>query len=157
MRSSGSELFPKPSPGTSPIRLARIIVRAAIDMRLLPPSLFIETISGRAYIDRAGTLLLNSMAFCITQSNTTNSLLHHIDRHTVSLGPLFCIIMAFVPIDPPRCARYARFASHLERQQFDVLYWTLFIFNLFVLFIAAFGYTKYVSLKLLLCRYLVWD
>jgi hypothetical protein len=50
--------------------------------------------------------------------------------------------MVFQPIDPIRCDRYAQFASHLERRQFDTLYWVLFIFNLFVLFGAAFSYTK---------------
>lgn len=44
------------------------------------------------------------------------------------------------PLDPERCERYAMFASGLERQQFDVMYWTLFVFNLFVLFSAGYGY-----------------
>ncbi|KAF3360371.1 hypothetical protein HYQ45_007798 [Verticillium longisporum] len=50
--------------------------------------------------------------------------------------------MTFTPIDPPRCAHYARFASHLERWQFDLVYWALFIFNLFILFGAAYGYSR---------------
>ncbi|ROT37388.1 hypothetical protein SODALDRAFT_334478 [Sodiomyces alkalinus F11] len=48
----------------------------------------------------------------------------------------------FVPVDPPRCAHYAKFASHLWRWQFDLIYWTLFGFNLFILFSAAYAYTK---------------
>ncbi|CRK27303.1 hypothetical protein BN1723_003474 [Verticillium longisporum] len=50
--------------------------------------------------------------------------------------------MTFTPIDPPRCAHYAQFASHLERWQFDLVYWALFIFNLFILFGAAYGYSR---------------
>ncbi|KAI8240891.1 hypothetical protein K4K57_000293 [Colletotrichum sp. SAR 10_99] len=48
----------------------------------------------------------------------------------------------FTPYDPIRCAHYARFASHLDRWQFDLLYWLLFVFNLFILFLAAWGYTR---------------
>ncbi|KAF6844711.1 hypothetical protein CMUS01_00777 [Colletotrichum musicola] len=48
----------------------------------------------------------------------------------------------FTPYDPVRCAHYARFASHLDRWQFDLLYWLLFVFNLFILFLAAWGYTR---------------
>ncbi|TDZ26226.1 hypothetical protein Cob_v001033 [Colletotrichum orbiculare MAFF 240422] len=48
----------------------------------------------------------------------------------------------FTPYDPVRCAHYARFASHLDRWQFDLLYWLLFVFNLFVLFFAAWAYTR---------------
>ncbi|GJC80101.1 hypothetical protein CT0861_08691 [Colletotrichum tofieldiae] len=48
----------------------------------------------------------------------------------------------FTPYDPVRCAHYARFASHLDRWQFDLLYWLLFVFNLFILFLAAWNYTR---------------
>ncbi|KAJ0388421.1 hypothetical protein COL922a_000225 [Colletotrichum nupharicola] len=48
----------------------------------------------------------------------------------------------FTPYDPIRCAHYARFASHLDRWQSDLLYWLLFVFNLFILFLAAWGYTR---------------
>ncbi|CCF43902.1 hypothetical protein CH063_13470 [Colletotrichum higginsianum] len=48
----------------------------------------------------------------------------------------------FTPYDPVRCAHYARFAAHLDRWQFDLLYWLLFVFNLFILFLAAWNYTR---------------
>ncbi|KAJ3948172.1 uncharacterized protein N0V96_002415 [Colletotrichum fioriniae] len=48
----------------------------------------------------------------------------------------------FTPYDPVRCEHYARFASHLDRWQFDVMYWLLFVFNLFILFLAAWNYTR---------------
>jgi ABC-type multidrug transport system permease subunit len=48
----------------------------------------------------------------------------------------------FTPKDPVRCPHYALFASHLERWQFDILYWTLFAFNLMVLFFASWFYIR---------------
>ncbi|KAH6988097.1 hypothetical protein BGZ61DRAFT_474675 [Ilyonectria robusta] len=40
------------------------------------------------------------------------------------------------------CERYAGFASHMVRWQFKIIYWTLFISNLFVLFLASWTYTR---------------
>lgn len=48
-----------------------------------------------------------------------------------------------IEIDPALCEQYAQFASHLERWQFKILYWTLFFTNLAVLFFASWVYTKY--------------
>lgn len=44
--------------------------------------------------------------------------------------------------DPELCEKYAQFASHMVRWQFKIIYWTLFISNLFVLFIASWTFTK---------------
>ncbi|KND91836.1 hypothetical protein TOPH_03306 [Tolypocladium ophioglossoides CBS 100239] len=48
--------------------------------------------------------------------------------------------------DPELCHQYAQFASHMVRWQFKVIYWTMFITNLLVLFFASWLYTKYVLL-----------
>ncbi|KAG5965483.1 hypothetical protein E4U57_004066 [Claviceps arundinis] len=45
-------------------------------------------------------------------------------------------------LDPLLCVKYARFASHLDRWHFKVIYFTLFIANLFLLFLGSFFYTK---------------
>lgn len=50
-------------------------------------------------------------------------------------------------LDPLLCVKYARFASHLDRWHFKVIYFTLFIANLFLLFLGSFFYTKYVHLR----------
>ncbi|GAB0137668.1 hypothetical protein EsDP_00005925 [Epichloe bromicola] len=50
--------------------------------------------------------------------------------------------MASRPIDPLLCDKYAQFASHLDRWHFKILYWTLFITNLLVLFFGSWLYTK---------------
>ncbi|KAJ4165894.1 hypothetical protein LMH87_007503 [Akanthomyces muscarius] len=42
----------------------------------------------------------------------------------------------------PKCLKYAQFASHLVRWQFKVIYWTLFITNLLLLFFGSFVYIK---------------
>ncbi|OAA49224.1 hypothetical protein ISF_09436 [Cordyceps fumosorosea ARSEF 2679] len=42
----------------------------------------------------------------------------------------------------PNCLKYAQFASHLVRWQFKVIYWTLFISNLLLLFFGSFAYIK---------------
>ena len=47
--------------------------------------------------------------------------------------------------DPELCEKYAQFASHLVRWQFKIIYWTLFITNLFVLFLASWTYIRYVA------------
>ncbi|PNY27830.1 Uncharacterized protein TCAP_02233 [Tolypocladium capitatum] len=44
--------------------------------------------------------------------------------------------------DPELCHQYAQFASHMVRWQFKVIYWTMFITNLLVLFFASWLYTK---------------
>ncbi|KAH6892931.1 hypothetical protein B0T10DRAFT_400105 [Thelonectria olida] len=44
--------------------------------------------------------------------------------------------------DPELCERYAQFASHMVRWQFKIIYWTMFISNLFVLFLASWTYTR---------------
>lgn len=46
--------------------------------------------------------------------------------------------------DPSLCKKYAQFASHMVRWEFKIIYWTLFITNLFVLFLASWTFTKYV-------------
>ena len=46
--------------------------------------------------------------------------------------------------DPELCEKYAGFASHMVRWEFKIIYWTMFITNLFVLFLASWTYTKYV-------------
>ncbi|KAI9154804.1 hypothetical protein HJFPF1_07361 [Paramyrothecium foliicola] len=47
--------------------------------------------------------------------------------------------------DDALCHRYAQFASHMVRWQFKIIYWTMFITNLLVLFLASWTYTKYVT------------
>ncbi|PHH92162.1 hypothetical protein CDD83_8645 [Cordyceps sp. RAO-2017] len=44
--------------------------------------------------------------------------------------------------DPELCLRYAQFAAHLKREQFKILYWTMFMTNLFILFVASWIYTR---------------
>ncbi|KAL6849058.1 hypothetical protein ACO1O0_008588 [Amphichorda felina] len=44
--------------------------------------------------------------------------------------------------DPSLCKKYAQFASHMVRWEFKIIYWTLFITNLFVLFLASWTFTK---------------
>ncbi|KAF4120615.1 hypothetical protein GMORB2_2618 [Geosmithia morbida] len=50
--------------------------------------------------------------------------------------------MAYSEPDPELCKKYAQFASHMVRWQFKVIYWTMFIANLFVLFLASWSFTK---------------
>ncbi|KAL2203186.1 hypothetical protein CC79DRAFT_1373332 [Sarocladium strictum] len=40
------------------------------------------------------------------------------------------------------CQKYAQFAAHLDRWHFKIIYWSLFITNLIVLFIASWTYTR---------------
>ena len=42
------------------------------------------------------------------------------------------------------CQKYAKFASHLDRWHFNLIYWTMFVLNLFVLFLASWTYTRFV-------------
>ncbi|KAF1730551.1 hypothetical protein CRV24_010014 [Beauveria bassiana] len=42
----------------------------------------------------------------------------------------------------PKCLKYAQFTSHLGRWQFKVIYWTLFITNLLLLFFGSYVYIK---------------
>lgn len=44
--------------------------------------------------------------------------------------------------DPEKCQHYAGFMSHLNRRQFDALYWTLFITVILSLFIASWIYQR---------------
>ncbi|KAH7318091.1 hypothetical protein B0I35DRAFT_409036 [Stachybotrys elegans] len=44
--------------------------------------------------------------------------------------------------DDELCRRYAQFASHMDRWQFKIIYWTMFVTNLIVLFLASYTYTK---------------
>ncbi|KAI1206490.1 uncharacterized protein F4807DRAFT_463701 [Annulohypoxylon truncatum] len=46
----------------------------------------------------------------------------------------------FSPKDPMRCPHYARFAAHLERPQFDGIYWTFFFSVIFILFVSSWIY-----------------
>ncbi|KAM3450318.1 hypothetical protein MY3296_006206 [Beauveria thailandica] len=42
----------------------------------------------------------------------------------------------------PKCLKYAQFTAHLGRWQFKVIYWTLFITNLLLLFFGSYIYIK---------------
>ncbi|CAI6014165.1 unnamed protein product [Clonostachys chloroleuca] len=44
--------------------------------------------------------------------------------------------------DPELCQKYAQFASHMVRWQFKIIYWTLFMSNLVVLFLASWTFTR---------------
>ncbi|KAH6969219.1 hypothetical protein DER45DRAFT_497383 [Fusarium avenaceum] len=44
--------------------------------------------------------------------------------------------------NPELCVKYAHFASHMVRWQFKIIYWTLFVSNLLVLFIASWTYIR---------------
>jgi ABC-type maltose transport system permease subunit len=46
--------------------------------------------------------------------------------------------------DPELCQKYAQFASHMVRWQFKIIYWTLFMSNLVVLFLASWTFTRYI-------------
>jgi hypothetical protein len=46
--------------------------------------------------------------------------------------------------DPELCEKYAQFASHMVRWQFKIIYWVMFMTNLFILFLASWTFTKYV-------------
>ena len=52
----------------------------------------------------------------------------------------------FSPVDPGRCEHYAAFASHLDRRAFDIIYWVLFVFVIFMLFLASWKYSGSVRL-----------
>ncbi|KAG6014595.1 hypothetical protein E4U54_005051 [Claviceps lovelessii] len=45
-------------------------------------------------------------------------------------------------LDPQLCVKYARFAAHLDRWHFKVLYFSLFITNLLLLFFGSWLYTR---------------
>ncbi|KAG6001482.1 hypothetical protein E4U21_004290 [Claviceps maximensis] len=45
-------------------------------------------------------------------------------------------------LDPQLCIKYARFASHLDRWHFKVIYFSLFITNLLLLFFGSWLYTQ---------------
>ena len=44
--------------------------------------------------------------------------------------------------DPVRCQHYARFAAHLDRLHFDIIYWVLFVLVIFMLFAASWRYGR---------------
>ncbi|KFH41522.1 hypothetical protein ACRE_077560 [Hapsidospora chrysogenum ATCC 11550] len=44
--------------------------------------------------------------------------------------------------DPALCEEYAQFASHMVRWQFKIMYWVMFMTNLFILFLASWTFTK---------------
>ncbi|KAJ4135218.1 hypothetical protein NW768_004839 [Fusarium equiseti] len=44
--------------------------------------------------------------------------------------------------NPDLCRQYAGFASHMVRWQFKIIYWTMFVSNLLVLFIASWTYIR---------------
>ncbi|KAG9252886.1 uncharacterized protein F5Z01DRAFT_189878 [Emericellopsis atlantica] len=44
--------------------------------------------------------------------------------------------------DEELCQQYAQFASHMVGWQFKIIYWTMFMSNLFVLFLASWTFTK---------------
>ncbi|EFY94908.1 hypothetical protein X797_004724 [Metarhizium robertsii] len=45
-------------------------------------------------------------------------------------------------VDPQLCQDYAQFASNLDKQNFRIIYWTMFITNLIVLFFGSWVYSK---------------
>ncbi|KAF4982994.1 hypothetical protein FZEAL_1495 [Fusarium zealandicum] len=51
-------------------------------------------------------------------------------------------LFARADIDPELCIKYAPFASHMVRWQFNIIYWTMFVANLAVLFAASWTYTR---------------
>lgn len=51
----------------------------------------------------------------------------------------------------PKCIQHARFAAHLDRAHFDIIYWVLFIIVIFMLFAASFRYGRFVGLVPLSC------
>lgn len=130
-----------------------------VDQSLRPSYNTIHLLDIFVFISLASSLLFSSLLFLITNriqhrfyyflspfpsrglsetsflssSSTSSSTISHININ---------IMDTFEPVDPQRCAHYAKFASHLWRWQFDLIYWSLFVFNLFVLFTAAYGYTK---------------
>jgi hypothetical protein len=46
--------------------------------------------------------------------------------------------------DNIRCQHYARFASHLGRTSFDIIYWLLFLLVIILLFAASWRYGRLV-------------
>lgn len=44
--------------------------------------------------------------------------------------------------DIARCEYYARFAAHLGRTSFDVIYWVLFLLVIIMLFAASWRYGR---------------
>lgn len=47
--------------------------------------------------------------------------------------------------DEARCRHYARFASHLDRKHFDIIYWFLFILVIVMLCLASARYMRSVA------------
>lgn len=45
----------------------------------------------------------------------------------------------------PKCIQHARFAAHLDRAHFDIIYWVLFIIVILMLFAASFRYGRLVG------------
>ena len=64
-----------------------------------------------------------------------------------TIYPTTSLTMAgiFSPKDEPRCTHYAGFMDHLQRWQFDVAYWLLFLFVLHLMFGAAWAYSRFVQ------------
>lgn len=46
--------------------------------------------------------------------------------------------------DQALCDQYAQFASHLDRWHFKIIYWSMFVTNMVVLFLASWTYIQYV-------------
>jgi hypothetical protein len=44
--------------------------------------------------------------------------------------------------DDVRCRHYARFAAHLDRAHFDIIYWVLFMLVIILLFSASWRYGR---------------
>ncbi|KAB5551356.1 hypothetical protein GE09DRAFT_1223152 [Coniochaeta sp. 2T2.1] len=44
--------------------------------------------------------------------------------------------------DDGKCMHYARFAAHLDRHHFDMIYWVLFVIVIFMLFAASWRYGR---------------
>ena len=49
----------------------------------------------------------------------------------------------FDPIDPERCEHYAGFAAHLNRRDFDLMYWFLFATVICMLFASSWKYSGF--------------
>ncbi|KAF7561006.1 hypothetical protein G7046_g3140 [Stylonectria norvegica] len=63
-------------------------------------------------------------------------------KHRASFRIAFRVLIMAQEVNPELCRRYAQFASHMVRWQFKIIYWTLFITNLFVLFLASWTYIR---------------
>lgn len=66
-----------------------------------------------------------------------------LDAYNLRYGLQFNMSADFHP-DEELCMKYARFASHMEKWEFTIIYWTMFMSNLVILFLASWTFIKYV-------------